>query len=89
MPLDNQKKLSDNLSNVLRKNRIDFLINAAAFTNVNGAEDNESLAFEVNANALLTICKVLNNNHNNTVLIHFSTDYVFSGSNSKPLSPDS
>jgi len=90
MPLDNQKKLSDNLSNVLRKNRIDFLINAAAFTNVNGAEDNESLAFEVNANALLTISRVLNNNNNNnTVLIHFSTDYVFSGSNSKPWSPDS
>ena len=34
MPLDNQKKLSNNLSNVLAKHKIDFLINAAAFTEV-------------------------------------------------------
>ena len=71
MPLDNQKKLSANLSNILRKNRIDFLINAAAFTDVNGAEENQSLAFEVNANALLTITREMKNNfnNNNTVLI--------------------
>ena len=37
MPLDDRHKLSNNLSNVLRNNSIDFLINAAAFTDVNEA----------------------------------------------------
>ena len=91
MPLDNQEKLSSNLSNVLAKYKIDFLINAAAFTDVNEAENNQRLAYEVNANALLTITKELKKSlkKNKTVLIHFSTDYVFNGSGSEPWSPDS
>ena len=91
MPLDNQKKLSNNLSNVLAKHKIDFLINAAAFTDVNEAENNQRLAYEVNANSLLTITKEIKKSlkKNNTVLIHFSTDYVFNGYGNKPWFPDS
>jgi len=91
MPLDNQQKLSKNLFHILNKHKIDFLINAAAYTDVNAAEKNQSLAYEINANALLTISSELKKNLkiNNTVLIHFSTDYVFNGSGYKPWYPNS
>ena len=53
------------------------LINAAAYTNVDGAESNEQDAFSVNADAVSEIantCKKFD-----VPLIHFSTDYVFDG----------
>lgn len=82
MPLDKKEILSSNLSEVLKHNEIDFLINAAAFTDVNAAEENVAKAFEVNSNALATITGELEkaSRKKNTVLIHFSTDYVFDGS---------
>lgn len=58
---------------------IDVLINAAAYTNVDGAETTEGrrAAWNVNANAvanLVTICNI----HDMT-LVHISSDYVFDG----------
>ena len=90
MPLDDRHKLSNNLSNVLRNNSIDFLINAAAFTDVNEAEVNSQLAFEINSNALLTITReIKKNSKKKTTLIHFSTDYIFDGTGNKPWYPHS
>ena len=61
-----------------------FIINAAAYTNVDGAEDFEKNAYQVNA---LTVKKLAILAHeNDAVLIHFSTDYVFDGSKEKPYS---
>src|SRR3989338_10211532 len=55
----------------------DFVINAAAYTDVDGAESNQKLAFEVNAEGVknLAICC----KKNDSVLVHVSTDYVFDG----------
>lgn len=61
---------------------IDLVINCAAYTSVDGAEDNIELAFSVNEKGvkhLLEGCKI-----NNTKLIHYSTDYVFSGFLTEP-----
>jgi len=57
------------------------IINAAAYTDVDGAEDksNEDLATKVNGRAvghLAQVAKALG-----AVLVHFSTDYVFMGDN--------
>lgn len=55
----------------------DMIINAAAYTNVDGAEDNAEIAFQTNAVApriMATIAK-----EKNIRLIHYSTDYVFNG----------
>jgi len=62
--------------------RIDYCINCAAYTNVEKAESEKEKAFLINAEAikfLAEICK-----RNNTVLIHFSTDYVFEGTAQMP-----
>lgn len=55
--------------------RVDAIVNCAAYTNVEGAETNKSLAEKLNAEApgnLATIMKEVGG-----LLIHISTDYVF------------
>lgn len=59
------------------KNKIDIIINCAAYTNVERAESEEDRAHLINATAvgyLAEAAKV-----NNALLIHISTDYVFMG----------
>ncbi|MEO8234830.1 MAG: dTDP-4-dehydrorhamnose reductase [Flavobacterium sp.] len=65
-------------------NRIDFCINAAAYTAVDKAESEIEKAESINVfgpKNLAVACK----NHN-AKLIHISTDFVFDGSSSKPYS---
>ena len=59
---------------------IDILINAAAFTNVDGAETDEGrrATWSVNASALENLSRIAN--ENDITLVHVSTDYVFDGS---------
>lgn len=53
----------------------DYVVNCAAFTDVNGAEDNPEIAFKVNADAPEYMAKVCK--EQNIPFIHISTDYVF------------
>ena len=53
------------------------MINAAAYTAVDDAEDNIHLANQVNGHALKQIAEHCD--RINATLIHFSTDYVFNG----------
>ena len=58
-------------------NKIDTIVNCAAYTDVEGAEDNQDMAFAINGTAvaeMAEVCKRLN-----VKLIHISTDYVFGG----------
>ncbi len=62
------------------------IINAAAYTAVDGAESDKENAFQLNALAvenLATFCK-----SNNCFLVHVSTDYVFNGTKGVPYLPD-
>ena len=64
-----------------RKNKFDFIINCAAYTAVDKAEDEKEQAFTVNeigVKNLVEGCNIYN-----TKLIHISTDYVFDGLNPK------
>jgi dTDP-4-dehydrorhamnose reductase len=64
-----------------------YLINCAAYTAVDRAEQEKDLAFQVNGEAvgvLAAICK-----ENQTQLIHISTDYVFDGTSKIPYKEDS
>ena len=54
-----------------------FIINCAAYTNVDGCETNEGLAMAVNGTALENIAEAAK--QEDATLIHISTDYVFPG----------
>lgn len=53
------------------------VINAAAYTDVDGAEQNQSLAYAINGVAVGEIARACD--HVGAVLFHYSTDYVFDG----------
>jgi len=54
-----------------------FVINCAAYTAVDDCEKNVDLAFKVNGYAVGEIAKLCK--EHDSILIHFSTDYVFDG----------
>jgi dTDP-4-dehydrorhamnose reductase len=64
----------------------DLIINCAAYNQVDQAETDRETAFRVNADGvkhLALACKEFE-----SVLCHFSTDYVFDGKGSQPYQPD-
>jgi dTDP-4-dehydrorhamnose reductase len=69
------------------KNSIHVLINCAAYTQVDKAEDEVDLANEINFIAVENLAK-LSKKHAVT-LIHISTDYVFDGNSEIPYSETS
>ena len=62
------------------------IINAAAFTNVDDAENNESLADNINHLAVNKLARL--SKDYKVVLIHFSTDYIFNHKINEPISED-
>ena len=71
---------------VIKSEKPDFVVHCAAYTNVDGAEDNKELAFEINRDGSRNIagaCK-----ENGAKLIAISTDYVFDGESKKPYTED-
>ena len=69
---------------ILRQNA-DAVINAAAYTNVDGAEEDRMTAKAVNADAPGEIAKACA--MKGTPLVQISTDYVFDGSGEDPWMP--
>lgn len=61
--------------------RPEIIINAAAYTAVDRAEDEADLAFAVNAKAPGAIAQIAAKT--GALLVHYSTDYVFDGSGSR------
>lgn len=68
--------------NVLCEIRPDIIINCAAYTDVDGAESNEALAFSVNASGPGNLARAAK--EINATLVHVSSDYVFSGDKKVP-----
>jgi dTDP-4-dehydrorhamnose reductase len=67
----------------LKKNKIDYCINCAAYTAVDKAESEPEKAFLINADAVENLAAICN--LYKTKLIHISTDYVYDGSANIPL----
>ena len=61
--------------------KINVVVNCAAYTAVDAAEENEKSALLVNATGAEILAKACNST--NTVLLHVSTDYVFDGKSSE------
>jgi len=63
-----------------------IVINPAAYTNVDGAEDDQETAFTINATAVCELAKACQ--QANIPLLHVSTDYVFDGTKEMPYTED-
>ena len=72
------------VENFVTKNNITTIINCAAFTNVDEAEDEHELANNINNIAVENLGKIAKKYQ--LKLIHISTDYVFDGNSEKPYS---
>lgn len=66
----------------ISKNKIDVIVNCAAYTNVDKAEDEPEMVNEVNHLAVKNLGEIAKKHH--IKLIHISTDYVFDGNSSIP-----
>ncbi len=66
----------------LRTCRPDVVVNAAAYTKVDQAEDEADLALRVNAEGPRNVAEICH--RSGVPLIHLSTDYVFDGSKPTP-----
>ena len=62
---------------LVAEHQIDTIINCAAYTNVDAAEDNEPLAELLNARAVENLALAMK--EVGGLLVHISTDYVFGG----------
>jgi len=63
------------------KNRIDYIINCAAYTAVDKAEDDIALCYRINCDAVRNLAEAAGQ----AKIIHISTDYVFDGTSDRPL----
>ena len=70
---------------VLDQHHADVFINVAAYTDVDGAEDNEELATKINGVAPTILAEI--SVKRNIPFLHVSTDYVFDGGGNSPWSP--
>ena len=88
-PLRDQFDLSrpGELAGRLDSIKPDLIINPAAYTAVDRAEDERELAFRINAEAPEAIARWAA--PRGVPLVHFSTDYVFDGSGDRPWREDS
>ncbi len=63
------------------ENKIDYCVNCAAYTAVDKAEKETEIAFNVNVKGVQNLAEACL--ANNSILIHISTDFVFSGNKQK------
>lgn len=65
------------IKSIVKANDIQVIVNCAAYTNVDAAENNQELAEKLNAEAPKNLA--ISMKEVNGLLIHISTDYVFGG----------
>jgi dTDP-4-dehydrorhamnose reductase len=68
------------------RNSPDLIINAAAYTAVDKAEQEKTKAYKLNHEGVLELAMQAEKNKIN--LVHISTDFVFNGENFRPYKPD-
>ncbi|MBU1011996.1 MAG: dTDP-4-dehydrorhamnose reductase [Bacteroidetes bacterium] len=72
----------DQIGKFIQKNKINIVINCAAYTAVDQAETDREKAFLINVTAVEYLS--IQAKANNATLIHISTDYVFDGTSHIP-----
>lgn len=69
---------------IVANNKPDLIINCAAYTAVDKAEEQKDLAFKINAEGPKNLA--IASKQNDAILVHISTDYIFGGD--KPVDQD-
>ncbi len=77
---------ADALATLVRRIAPDVVVNAAAHTAVDRAEDEPELAFAINAHAPAALAQACA--ATDALLVHYSTDYVFDGQGKRPYRED-
>lgn len=78
---------SDNqVEEAIRQHRPDWIVLAAAYTDVDGCETNRELAFDVNCRGAIRVARLAGANQSR--LLFLSTDYVFDGRKTTPYEID-
>jgi len=72
----------NNILDIVKQNDINCIINCAAYTAVDNAENDKENADNINRKAVKKLAKI--SKEKDIKLIHISTDYVFDGTNHKP-----
>lgn len=67
---------------MVKDNQVNYILNCAAYTAVDKAEDNEDLCRRLNCDAVHVLGEAAH--EANAKIIHVSTDYVFSGTSYRP-----
>lgn len=75
----------DAVKETLTKEKPDYVIHCAAYTNVDGAEEDLATATKINVTGTENLAKVCG--ENKIVLIYISTDYVFDGTKKEKYLP--
>lgn len=78
---------AEKANEIFEKIKPEVVLNAAAWTDVDGAESNRDAAFAVNGDAVANLA--LATAQAGALLVHVSTDYVFSGQSDQPWEEDS
>jgi dTDP-4-dehydrorhamnose reductase len=73
---------ADQVQAVVQKTNPDWIILAAAYTDVDGCENNQGLAFAVNRDGAVNVAKAAKDA--GAKLLFLSSDYVFDGRNTSP-----
>jgi len=74
------------LNAFVKANAVNVIVNCAAYTAVDKAEDDVELCYKINSDAVRNIGEVAT--ANNLKVVQVSTDYVFDGTNHVPYSED-
>ena len=77
---------ADSLAHALQSERWDIVVNAAAYTAVDRAEDEPAIASRINGEALAQIGAWAA--RSGALVVHYSTDYVFDGQGTHPYRED-
>jgi dTDP-4-dehydrorhamnose reductase len=78
--------LRDTLLPFVKKFKPHVIVNAAAYTAVDKAQTEQTIALQVNAQSVGVLAELAQSV--NAVLVHYSTDYVFDGAGNTPWSED-
>src|SRR5882672_8607585 len=76
----------EQVQQAIRQHRPDWIVLAAAYTDVDGCETNRDLAFDVNCQGAVHVAQAAV--ENGSKLLFLSTDYVFDGAKTSPYEID-